>query len=100
MSLQDEIVAWHVRRFPDAQMEHVALKSSEEVGEVASAINAVVGFNSATGKGDVPSEAADVVISLMVLLGRWFPAFDLLEEVQKKLTILTDRNSGHRAALR
>lgn len=96
--LRDQIVAWHTKRFPAAQREHVALKTAEEVGEVASAINADIGANSATGKGDIAQEAADVIITLMVLMGRWYPEKDLMKEVAAKLDILTDPNSGHRAA--
>jgi hypothetical protein len=62
-SLQRRVTAWHEVRFPLAQVTNVALKLAEECGEVASAVNAAVGVNSATGKGDVPSELADVVIA-------------------------------------
>lgn len=94
------IVEWHEARFPAAQMEHVALKVCEEAGEVAKAINGVAGADSATGIGDVGGEAADVMIALSVLLGRWFPEIDLDVEVEQKLAVLTDPNSGHPAASR
>jgi hypothetical protein len=96
--LQAALVTWHVARFPDAEMVHVALKTCEEAGEVARAVNGVIGKNMATGGGDVPGEAADVLITLFVLLGRWFPEVDLLDEVRRKLAILVDPSSGHRAA--
>jgi len=80
-------------------MEHVALKTCEEAGEVARAINGVLGRNMATGGGDVGGESADVLITLLVLLGRWFPAVDLIGEVRAKLAILVDPTSGHAAAL-
>lgn len=80
-------------------MEHVALKTCEEAGEVAKAVNGQVGKNAATGGGDVAGEAADVLITLLVLLGRWFPDVDLLVEVRAKLTILSDPTSGHPSAL-
>lgn len=96
--LQQQVVAWHERRFPEARMELVGLKLAEEAGEVGKAINGLIGQNSATGGGDVAGESADVLITLMVLLGRWFPDADLFEEVQRKLLILTDPNSGHPAA--
>lgn len=99
-SLQERVTAWHVARFPAAQREHVALKGAEEMGEVASAINGDAGKNSATGRGgNAAEEAADVVICMLVLLGRWYPERDLLTEVERKLAILTDPNSGHRASL-
>jgi hypothetical protein len=96
--LGDLVCDWHRERFPMAEMEHVALKACEEVGEVAKAVNGVAGMNSAAGGGDVGAEAADVVITLLVLLGRWFPHVDLVGEVQARLAILTDPTSGHPAA--
>ena len=98
VSLQQRVVAWHEARFPEAEAVHVALKMAEECGEVASALNALVGKNSATGKGLVPEEAADVVITALVLLGRWFPGADLFAEVERKLAVLTDPESTHPAA--
>ena len=75
-------------------MEYVALKTCEEVGELASAVLGLVGTNSATtGKGDVAGEAADVVICIMVLLDRWYPV-SLFAAVEAKLAILNDLNSG------
>lgn len=94
--LQSQVGSWHRWRFPEAQREHVGLKLCEEAGEVARAINADVGHNSATGHGNVPEEAADVLISLLVLLDRWYPETDLLAEATKKLSILLDSTSGHR----
>lgn len=98
-ALQAAIVLWHEQRFPRAEMVHVALKTCEEAGEVARAINGVVGMNSATGRGEVGKEAADVLITLFVLLGRWFPEVDLLAEVRTKLAILIDPMSGHLASI-
>lgn len=96
--LQEEIAAWHTKRFPDAESYHVAIKAMEELGEVASEVNGDLKKNSDDRGGKTPEEAADVVICLMVLLGRWYPGRDLLVEVQKKLDVLTDPDSGHRSA--
>lgn len=96
---QNKAVLWHKERFPNAQMSFVALKTCEEAGEVARAVNGLQGNLCATGGGSVPEEAADVVITLLVLLGRWFPNHDLLHEVQSKLNILTDPSSNHPASL-
>jgi hypothetical protein len=76
------------------------LKVASEVGELADAVLADQGTNSATGDGDVLGEAADVVIATMVLLGRWRPGDDLMAAVRDKLNLLCDPSSGHRAALR
>lgn len=97
--LQDRAVDWHIKRFPDAEAVHVALKMCEEAGEVCRALNGELGRNSATGYGDVCAEAADVIISTMVLVGRYY-GIELYHEVDSKLKILTDPNSGHRARLR
>ncbi len=76
------------------------MKAQEELGEVASALLAEVGLNSATvHPGNVPEESADVVICLMVLVSRWYPNSDLLVEVHKKLQLLNDPTSGHKSAL-
>ena len=89
-SLQSRAVTWHKQRFPNAELAHVGLKLCEESGEVASAINGLVGTASATGKGDVLDESADVLISLMVILGRWrFDSFEsLCDAAERKLDIL------------
>lgn len=88
-------VSWHRRRFPAAGAVHVALKAVSELGEVVDAILP----SDLGGKGDVGEEAADVLITLLVLLGRFYPAVDLLGEVRAKLAILGNAESGHPAAL-
>lgn len=92
---------WHMERFPDAQSYNVMIKATEELGEVARAVNGdLVGDPDRDRRGTAPEEAADVVITLMALLGRWYPEYELLDMVEKKLAILCDPNSGHRSALR
>ncbi len=87
---------WHAGRFPMATAEHIGLKASAEVGELCDAILGDVGQG---GDGAVAGEAADVLIVLLALLGRWYPEVDLLAEARAKLAILTDPNSGHRSAV-
>lgn len=96
-AIQARAVEWHTKRFPAFVAERVALKLCEEAGEVGRAVNDMHP-DSATGRGDVPSEAGDVLIALLVLLGRWFPDADLLVEAERKLDILTDCDSGHPSA--
>ncbi len=98
-SLQDRLCAWHNERFPDAQMEHVALKVCEEAGEVARAVLGVAGSKSATGYGNVGDEVADVFITGLVLLGRWFPDVDVCAHTNAKLIIL-ETPGLHRASRR
>ncbi len=98
MSLQAAIAAYHVQRFPQAQVEHVALKLAEEAGEVASAVNGHVSGGD-FGKGDVVGEAVHAAFSLLALVGRWFPARDLLAEVETELARYLDPNGGHRSCL-
>lgn len=70
---------WHAKRFPSCTPEESALKMSSENGEVCDAV---------LGHGDVGQEAADVLITLVVLLSRWYPTVDLLAEMDKKLRLL------------
>jgi NTP pyrophosphatase (non-canonical NTP hydrolase) len=96
--LQARAVEWHERRFPFASPIGVGLKTAEEVGEVASAILGDFGGESATGKGNAPAEAADVVISLLATLGRWYPDADLEDEIDAKLDDLLTPGK-HRASV-
>lgn len=90
--LQHRAAVWHRGRFPDAAVEHVALKAMSELGEVADALMADARVNAARVDGDdetdVVAEAADVVIALLVMLGRWYPHRNLFREVLTKLVVL------------
>jgi NTP pyrophosphatase (non-canonical NTP hydrolase) len=97
--LQKAVADWHTNRFPEAEPYHVMIKAMEELGEVASALNGDLAKNDGRSReGSVPNEVGDVIICLMVLLGRWYPEHDALLEVMDKLAILTNPNSGHRSA--
>lgn len=85
--LSRRATAWHERRFPNGTMERVGLKLGSEVGELQDALVAV-----SPGSDEHPeratqvgAEMADVVIVLMVLLGRYFPQIDLDAEIGAKL---------------
>lgn len=97
--IQQKVVDWHEQRFSDPKPWFMTMKIQEELGELASAVNALYGTKSATGSGDVAGEAADVLITLLALLGVAFPEIDLESEVDAKLAILNDKNSTHRASL-
>jgi hypothetical protein len=75
-TLQHRAAAWHRQAAPTSCAVLVALKGCEEVGEVARAFH---------GRGSVADEAADVVLAMMVLVGRWYPERDLLAMVEEKL---------------
>lgn len=92
-------VAWHERRFPNAEPWFVGLKLGEECGEVQSAILGDHAGESATGSGDVEEETADVLIAMLVLLGRWYPDADLIDAADAKLATMSDPASTHRASL-
>jgi NTP pyrophosphatase (non-canonical NTP hydrolase) len=96
--IADRAAAWHRARFPLARPEDVALKLAEEMGEVAAAVladHASARMNSRGG--NVPAEIADVVITAMALLRRWYDV-RLSIAVLAKLAILEDPASGHRSA--
>lgn len=78
-------------------MVNVALKMSEEVGEVARAVNGLIGVNSATGGGDVVDECADVLIVVYALIGRWFSPEDLWDALDVKLEML-ETPGAHKAS--
>lgn len=100
MTLQDRAAAWHAARFPDARPYLVIIKTMAELGELADAVIAAAGTSSAAGKeGDgVLGEAADVLITLLVLAGRW-DGGDLLAVTEAKLARL-ETPGAHRASLK
>ena len=85
--------------FPNATVERVALKLASEAGEVCDAVIAYASGNEHPERADqVGAEAADVLIVLLVLLGRYFPEVDLAAEVDAKLTRLEGRLASARAS--
>jgi NTP pyrophosphatase (non-canonical NTP hydrolase) len=98
--LQEAAAEWHRRRYPDADMKGQITKTVEELGELARAVNALEHPELTVPGSAIQAEAADVLLCMYVLIGRWFPGFDLTDEARKKLAILNDPNSGHRSALR
>lgn len=98
LGLQRRAVVWHMERFPDAEAYEVLMKTMEELGEVAGEMNADIGRNTAKERGDgVAKESADVVVCLLVLLGRYYPTSDLLAETDLKLAKL-ETPGAHRAS--
>lgn len=101
--LQELVTRWHTQMFPDAIVFEVTTKASEELGECSAEVlidkAGSMNLKEKPLNTNAPAEAADVVICLMALLGRWYPGYDLMEEVAKKMLKLTDPNSGHRAAM-
>jgi hypothetical protein len=103
MVMQARATKWHRGRFPDAKAHEPLLKAVEELGELAGAYLATVGTNTAHadrgGEDWLAEESADVVICLLVFLGR-FVNHELGLEVHKKLLRLENPDSGHPAAAR
>lgn len=63
--------AWRMARYPDSIEEGVLAKLVEEVGELA---RAVIGrLEERPGRGDVGQEAAQVLLVMCSLFGRWYP---------------------------
>lgn len=77
-------------------------KATEEIGEFAREVNERFSDPSDyQGNGArMEQEAADLVLVVMALVGRWGNGTDVLDLVEAKLARLNDPMSGHRAALR
>lgn len=97
--LQDRAAAWHAARFPACTVEDIALKAMAELGEVADAVLAE-GRDDAHPEraGTVLAEAADVVVTLLAICGR-FGHGDLLGAVDAKLRVLETPGGTHPACL-
>lgn len=71
-----DVIEWHDREWPSpdgtpAQLDRIALKLAEEVGELAGAIvKHVQGRTDADWLANATAELGDVAIVLMVLAGR------------------------------
>lgn len=92
-TLSNLALRWHLTKWPEATELEVAMKLCEESAEVGKIVN------SGGTRGDIGQEMADVLGVLVVLWLRYHPELNLFAEWQKKLEILTDPNSGHRAAV-
>lgn len=97
--LQERASAWHSARFARCTAEDIALKSMSELGEVADAVLAE-GRDAAHPEraGTVLAEAADVLVTLLALCGR-FGHGDLLAAVDAKLKILETPGGAHPGCL-
>jgi NTP pyrophosphatase (non-canonical NTP hydrolase) len=98
-SLSMRVAEWHSQRFPTAEASDVLIKGMEEYGEIAEALAAEVGRNSAKSPEglSVPKESADVIICLMALVYRYY-GVDVLDEVEAKLEDLVTPGK-HRSSL-
>lgn len=99
VNLQDRATAWHAARFPACTAEDITLKAMAELGEVADAVLAE-GRDAAHPEraGTVLAEAADVLIPLLALCGR-FGHGDLLGAVVAKLAVLETPGGTHPGCL-
>ena len=97
--LQGRAAAWHAARFPSCTPEDIALKAMAELGEVADAVLAE-GRDAAHPEraGTVLAEAADVMVTLLALCGR-FGHGDLLAAVSAKLALLETPGGPHPGCL-
>ena len=95
--LQERAVRWHAARFPESERGHVMLKATAELGEVADAILFEEGQTPGKASDGVTGEAADVVLCLLIIVGRWSDD-DLRAAVDAKLTRL-ETPGAHKASL-
>jgi NTP pyrophosphatase (non-canonical NTP hydrolase) len=96
---QSRAAIWHCNRFPICTAEDVTLKAMTELGEVADAILAHGRDSSHPERAsNIAAEAADVVITMLALVGR-FTADDLIAAIDAKLAMLEQRGGAHPASL-
>ena len=84
--LQARTVAWSQRAHETAKPADFLAKAVEELGETARAV--ISDQNGRPNRGDAPAEAAQVVVVLLGLIGRYYPGRDLLVEVAAEITRL------------
>jgi NTP pyrophosphatase (non-canonical NTP hydrolase) len=86
------------RAFPMADPESIVLKATEEVGELARCVNLKSDAHYfADRKVETCKEATDVIVSILCLMGRYHPEFDLAQGISDKLDIL-DKKFPNRAS--
>ena len=98
--LQTRVAAWHARRFPTAGAAELGLKASSEVGELCEALQAVIDDREPRDGHDAAYEAADVLVVILALVGRYFPGRDLLAETEARVTRFENPNGGHRSCVK
>lgn len=100
LALQDRAAAWHAARFPACTPEDIGLKAQAELGEVSDAILAERQRDGSHPEraGTILAEAADVLVTLLALCGR-FGYGDLLTAVSRKLALLETPGGDHPGCL-
>jgi NTP pyrophosphatase (non-canonical NTP hydrolase) len=83
VSLQSRSTAWRAQHYPDCTPTDVVAKLFEEGGELARAI--IGDLEGRPDRGDVGQEAAQVVLVVLSLVGRFYPDIDVLAEVNAEL---------------
>jgi len=97
--IQERAARWHAARFPCCTAEDIGLKAQAELGEVSDAILAGGRDGSHPERaGNVLAEAADVVVTMLALCGR-FGHGDLLGAVNAKLSMLETPGGQHPGCL-
>jgi hypothetical protein len=86
--VQDRAAAWVLAKFPESTQADRLAKLLEEAGEFA---RACIGqYEQRPGRGDVGVEAAQTVLVIASLIGRYFPDIDLFAEVRLELARAED----------
>lgn len=88
--IQAGCVVWHKAVHPNKEVLDLLAKLTEEVGEVARAL--VGELEGRPGRGDVCDEAAECVLVLATLVGRFYPHRDLLVDAAAELDRLWRRD--------
>lgn len=90
--LQVRAGTWHARRRPHSSPYRHAVKAMSTMGELAEALDYAAANPFVPSRNRrVVGAAVEVVVAMLVLIGRWWPDEDLLGAVAERLDQIEER---------
>lgn len=96
-ALQQHAADWHRRRWPHSEPDHVTLDAVARLGALADLVLIERGIHAHDDPeiaDIVPDTAGDILVILLALIGRWWPSYDLIEEVTTRIEVLATLLDG------